>query len=172
MALRQAAQRRAAATEPWLAELQRAAQQQGQVFPHVRLHVLREAAQRHAGLTAAQAYALEQVAHDAADGRTSLYMPFVQQLLADDAMRDTDAFTTFCQAADAAHTHLSAINAQRDAILQDIAACKFELEDGHRACPKCKCRKLLVDERQTRGADEETTKFYTCTRPDCGFRFR
>ena len=37
-------------------------------------------------------------------------------------------------------------------------------------CKKCKCKKSVVSERQTRAGDEPATLFVTCT--ECGYCFR
>jgi len=171
--LRQAVHASAAAGAPvpWVVQLQRVVQG-NPVFPHARVLVMTEL-QNVCGLSDADAMAFENEAYSTSNGHLSLYMTLVQELLARPQELGTlGAFSTFCRQPDASHQHLGDINAKRDEILEIIASYQLNIESGTRACPRCKCRQLLVDERQTRGADEETTKFFTCTREECQFRFR
>jgi len=168
--------------ESWITEIRRMRGAR-EVFPHCRLYVIQTIAELLAGPAAtagerdlrgfrSQAAALESMAYAASATAMSAYVPLVQRLVSDPSMMVLDNFAALCAAPDSTRPGMTALNAQREATLDALRACKFELADGHRQCPKCKCRKLLVDERQTRGADEETTKFYTCTREGCEFRFR
>jgi len=45
-------------------------------------------------------------------------------------------------------------------------------KDGVVQCRKCKQYKTFYTQAQTRGADEPMTLFVTCTRLECGYKFR
>lgn len=46
----------------------------------------------------------------------------------------------------------------------DLIVKGVEVEEGVLACPKCGCRKVCTDIRQTRGLDESATVRATCTK--------
>lgn len=141
------------------------------MFPVARLYVMEEIDNLY-NVGKDTAAILEDIMYTQSGGLPRVYMTFTEDLLTSRDLVSVDALFSHCRKADDSQAQLSALNAQREAIIAEIASCKLEVADSYRKCPKCGCRKLGVDERQTRSADEETTKFYTCLREECGYRFR
>lgn len=48
----------------------------------------------------------------------------------------------------------------------------FEVEEGVMECNKCGNKRVITYSKQTRGGDEATSVFCTCTNPKCGNRWK
>jgi len=162
-----------AKAQPWLGDLP-AASTHLLVYPHLRWQTLQCFREAPAGWAFEDAAAMEAAAFDVAQGDLYLYTHFVQAANTPErGWPSPEAFRSWCeQAGDDAPVARPEAPRLRDELLAHLQDMRFDLTDSHRRCPLCRCAKLLVDERQTRGADEETTKFYTCTSDQCRHRFR
>lgn len=54
----------------------------------------------------------------------------------------------------------------------DYLICPFEVEEGVMECNKCGSNRVITFSKQTRGGDEGTTVFCTCSNPKCGNRWK
>jgi DNA-directed RNA polymerase subunit M/transcription elongation factor TFIIS len=56
--------------------------------------------------------------------------------------------------------------------MKEMLTGAVEVVEGVLECPKCKFKKVMSFELQTRGADEPMTTFATCARKECGYKWR
>jgi DNA-directed RNA polymerase subunit M/transcription elongation factor TFIIS len=56
--------------------------------------------------------------------------------------------------------------------MKEMLAGSVEVVEGVLECPKCRFKKVMSFELQTRGADEPMTTFATCARKECGHKWR
>lgn len=54
----------------------------------------------------------------------------------------------------------------------DYLICPFEVEEGVMECMKCGNKRVITYSKQTRGGDEATSVFCTCSNPKCGNRWK
>lgn len=158
----------------WVSELEHAIPRLA-VVPHMRVRTINQI--QGSVCRGKRALQLENVAMMYSHGKLSLYITFVQQLLAE-KVTNVEAFRKYCQKADSSQPQLSNINIKRDNLVKKLSEAKFscpevpETEESSRRCPKCKGTDLNTVARQTRSADEGQTIFYICNNKKCGQEFR
>jgi DNA-directed RNA polymerase subunit M/transcription elongation factor TFIIS len=159
----------------WVQELQNAIPTLA-VVPHLRFLTIQHLRAR--GTSFTNAVALETMALQNSLGKMKLYISFVQNLMTAPPDIVPVEFDSQCRRADDTQQALSVINIKRDDLIARLTAQVFkcpevpEANESHRSCPKCKCNELQAIEKQTRGADESGTVFYSCTNKKCGYTFR
>lgn len=161
---------------PWIYELQQAIPVLT-VCPHLRVSTIQELKKKKK-YTGEYALLLEETSMQISCGKMKLYMRFVQYLISEKSQVTLDTFQKFCMRSDCDQEERSMIDIGRETLLGKLNAMKFECpevpetKESNRACPRCKGRDLSSVSRQTRGADEEATIFYTCNNTKCSATFR
>lgn len=160
-------------SRPWIEELQNSIPVLS-VLPHLRVIVINYFKEKYSYIFAMQ---LESIAMHYAHGNLKCYKDFVTYARVND-ISDINQYELFCCQPDSHHQQLSSINIKRDKLIFELTTSQFECPEITeisritRKCPQCGCTKLQSYAKQTRGADEGQTIFYTCENPKCKKQFR